>query len=155
MYNNSMDNMGKSAIDSLVGEVCEAFGAPASGDPTQLGPLVLAYIGDTVFDLYVRTKLVRSTSLTAHGLHMAAAKRVCAAAQAESFRKIEALLTEEEAAVYRRGRNGHIGTVPRNASIGDYRCATGLEAVIGWLYLKGSDARLSELMRIILEEEEN
>lgn len=122
-------------------------------DPTQLGPLVLAYIGDTVFDLYVRTKLVLTTGLTAHGLHMAAAKRVCAGAQAASFRLIEDKLTEEELAVYRRGRNGHMGTIPKNAAIADYRSATGLEAVIGWLYLKGSDARLTELMEIILAQE--
>ena len=122
-------------------------------DPTQLGPLVLAYVGDTVYDLYVRTLLIETTGLTAHGLHMAAAKRVCASAQAEAFRRIEGELTEEEAAVYRRGRNGHMGTIPRSASIGDYRSATGLEAVIGWLYLKGNDARLTELMRLILSEE--
>ncbi|MBO4562441.1 MAG: Mini-ribonuclease 3 [Clostridia bacterium] len=119
-------------------------------DPTQLGPLVLAYIGDTVFDLYIRTELIASTDLTAHGLHMAAAKRVCASAQAEAYRRIESALTEEELAVYRRGRNGHMGTIPRNASIGDYRSATGLEAVIGWLYLKGCDERMNELMRMIL-----
>ena len=125
-------------------------GALSMKDPTQLGPLVLAYIGDTVFDLYIRTELIASTDLTAHGLHMAAAKRVCASAQAEAYRRIESALTEEELAVYRRGRNGHMGTIPRNASIGDYRSATGLEAVIGWLYLKGCDERMNELMRMIL-----
>lgn len=137
---------------SLVGSVSGAFAktAVSHSDPTQLGPLVLAYIGDTVFDLYVRTELVLSTGLTAHGLHMAAAKRVCASAQAESFRRVEPMLTEEELAVYRRGRNGHMGTIPRNASIGDYRSATGLEAVIGWLYLKGNDARINELMSAML-----
>ncbi|MBO4849141.1 MAG: Mini-ribonuclease 3 [Clostridia bacterium] len=121
-------------------------------DPTQLGPLVLAYIGDTIFDLYVRTNLIASTDLTAHGLHMAAARRVCASAQAEAFRLIESSLTEEELAVYRRGRNGHMGTVPRSASIGDYRMATGLEAVIGWLYLMGRDERMNELMGMIIKE---
>ena len=136
--------------NSILETVRAAVGAEAPSDPTQLGPLVLAYIGDTVFDLYVRTRLVLSTGLTAHGLHMEAAKRVCASAQAESFRRIEPMLTEEELAVFKRGRNGHMGTIPKNASIGDYRSATGLEAVIGWLYLKGEDARLNELMRVIL-----
>ena len=146
-------------MHSLIGAVNGAFRAEGdtsafSGDPTQLGPLVLAYVGDTVYDLYVRTSLVETTGLTAHGLHVAAAKQVCAAAQAEAFRRIEPILTEEEAAVYRRGRNGHMGTIPKNASIGDYRSATGLEAVLGWLYLKGNDARLNELMRLILGSDE-
>ncbi len=123
-------------------------------DPTQLAPLVLAYIGDTVFDLYVRTELIISTDLTAHGLHVAAAKRVCAAAQAKGCKKIAGLLTDDEAAVFRRGRNAHMGTVPKNASIADYRAATGVEAVIGWLYLKGEDERMGELMRAMLEDDD-
>ena len=142
----------KSRDGSVLGVVRSALsGELSSADPTALGPLVLAYVGDTVFDLYVRSQLVLTTGLTAHGLHMAAAKRVCASAQAESFRKIEPMLTEDELAVYRRGRNGHMGTIPKNASIGDYRSATGLEAVVGWLYLKGDDARLNEIMKTILE----
>ena len=128
-----------------------AFECEGVKDPTQLGPLVLAYVGDTVYDLYVRTQLVLSTGLTAHGLHLAAAKQVCAPAQAEAFKRLEPELTEDELAVFRRGRNAHMGTIPKNASIADYRAATGLEAVIGWLYLKGDDARLTELMRLILE----
>lgn len=135
--------------------VSGAFPRTAYGDPTQLGPLVLAYIGDTVFDLYVRSWLVNSTGLTAHGLHMEAAKRVCASAQAEAFRRIEAVLSADELAVYKRGRNGHMGTIPKNASIADYRSATGLEAVIGWLYLKDETERLTALMSIILSEEDS
>ena len=122
-------------------------------DPTQLGPLVLAYIGDTVFDLYVRSMLIANTDLTAHGLHIAAAKRVCASAQAICYKKAEHMLTDEEAAVFRRGRNSHMGTIPKNASIGDYRAATGIEAVIGWLYLKNRDGRINELMRVMLSRE--
>lgn len=153
MYNTNMDENGKTF--DILGAVRAAFdpGRAYACDPTQLGPLVLAYIGDTVYDLYVRSQLVLSTRLTAHGLHMAAAKQVCAAAQAESFKLIEPMLSEDELAVYKRGRNGHMGTIPKNASIGDYRAATGLEAVIGWLYLKGNDARINELMRVILSEE--
>ena len=149
-----MDIMDKNVDIAVIDVVSRAFPPAARGqDPTQMGPLVLAYIGDTVYDLYVRTHLVRTTALTAHGLHMAAAKRVCAAAQAASFRRIEDRLTEEELAVFRRGRNGHMGTIPKNASIADYRTATGLEAVIGWLYLKGRDSRLTELMETILAED--
>lgn len=150
MYNVFMEiSVKNQSIRETVGAALPE-GALSMKDPTQLGPLVLAYIGDTVFDLYIRTELIASTDLTAHGLHMAAAKRVCASAQAEAYRRIESALTEEELAVYRRGRNGHMGTIPRNASIGDYRSATGLEAVIGWLYLKGCDERMNELMRMIL-----
>lgn len=151
MYNIVMENSEKTKPRGIAEAVEAAFGPTVQKDPTLLGPLVLAYIGDTVFDLYVRTQLVLTTDLTAHGLHLSAAKRVCAAAQARSLRLIEGSFTEEEAAVYKRGRNAHMGTVPRNASIADYRTATGLEAVVGWLYLKGNDARMTELMRMILD----
>lgn len=77
------------------------------------------------------------------GLHIGAAKRVCAKAQAAAFRRIEALLTDDESAVFRRGRNAHMGSVPKNAAIIDYRIATGMEALVGYLYLSGKDERLS------------
>lgn len=154
MYNIVMEISEKTNEVGILASVRAAFkpGEAELKDPTQLGPLVLAYIGDTVYDLYVRTKLVTSTGLTAHGLHLAAAKRVCAKAQAEAYRRVEDMLTGEESAVFRRGRNGHMGTIPKNASIADYRSATGLEAVIGWLYLSGRDERLAELMTILLDE---
>lgn len=101
---------------------------------------------------FVRTELVDSTTLTAHGLHIGAAKRVCAKAQAAAFRRIEALLTDDESAVFRRGRNAHMGSVPKNAAIIDYRIATGMEALVGYLYLSGKDERLSQLMRIALHD---
>lgn len=113
----------------------------------QLPALTLAYIGDTVYDLYVRTWLVRRCPAGAHALHMAAAKHVCAAGQAAALRRMEPMLTDEERAVFRRGRNAHSGTMPKHASVADYRTATGLETLIGYLYLTGSDARLGELMR--------
>ena len=122
-------------------------------DPSQIAPLSLAYMGDTVYDLFVRTLLLETTTLTAHGLHERAAKLVCAKAQAAAFRRIEPMLTEEELGVFRRGRNSHIGTVPKSASIMDYRVATGLEALIGWLYLSGRDERISSLMAEALSGE--
>ncbi len=125
-------------------------------DPRQLSPLVLAYVGDTVYDLYVRTQLILTTDATAHGLHMQAARRVCAKGQAEALRRIWDQLTEEEQGVYKRGRNSHMGTVPKNAAIQDYRAATGLEALLGYLYLAGRDQRLAQLLRQLLgNEEEN
>ena len=121
-------------------------------NPGQMSPLVLAYIGDTVYDLYVRTSLVCGSDATAHGLHLKAAKQVCAQAQAEAARRVLPMLTQEEEAVYRRGRNSHMGTVPKHAAIADYRAATGLEALVGYLYLRGEDGRLTELMRTALHE---
>ncbi len=119
-------------------------------DPNAAPALSLAYIGDTVYDLYVRTLLVEREDAKVHELHLLSAKRVCAAGQAAAFRTIEPALTEAELSVYRRGRNAHMGTVAKNAKISDYRTATGLEALLGYLYLTGQGARLSELMRAIL-----
>ena len=113
----------------------------------QLPALNLAFIGDTVFDLYVRTLLVTQADAKVHELHLMSAKRVCAKGQAEGFRKIEPLLDDED----KRGRNSHLGTVAKNATISDYRTATGLETLIGYLYLNGRDERLTELMKLILE----
>lgn len=128
-----------------------AFSALPKRDARQLPALTLAYIGDTVYDLYIRTQLVHTVDGNAHALHMAASKLVCAAGQAAAFRRIEPRLTEEELSVFRRGRNAHNGTVPKNAHISDYRIATGLEALIGYLYWTGQDARLTELMRAATE----
>lgn len=148
---NSEDN---ALIPTMIARVRSAL--PFKGinrDPAQLSALALAYIGDTVYDMFVRTKLVDATDLKPHGLHLQATRLVCAQAQAQAFRRIEPLLTDEENNVFRRGRNAHMGTVPKHAAIMDYRLATGLEAVIGWLYLKGCDERLAELMRIALDED--
>jgi len=93
----------------------------------------------------------RACDAKVHELHLMSAKRVCAKGQAEGFRKIEPLLDDEEMGVYKRGRNSHLGTVAKNATISDYRTATGLETLIGYLYLNGRDERLTELMKLILE----
>lgn len=144
------------ANDNLCLRALVAAGLPPTPckDPRQMSPLVLAYIGDAVYDLFVRTLLVECSDATAHGMHMQAAGRVCAAAQAEAFRRIEPHLGEEELAVYKRGRNAHMGTVPKNARIADYRTATGLEALMGYLYLSGQDARMNQLMRLALDAPE-
>ena len=127
--------------------------APAR-DAMQMSPLTLAYIGDTVYDLYVRTLLLYQSDATVHSLHLQASRKVRASAQAEVLERLLPLLNEQEASVYRRGRNAHMGTIPRSASIGQYRAATGLEAVFGYLYLKGDDARIRELMRCALLPQE-
>ena len=135
---------------ALLAAVRRAFPDAAARDARQLNALVLAYIGDTVYDLFVRSYLVEISDSTVRGLHLQSASLVCACAQAEAFRRWEPLLTEEEMGIYKRGGNAHMGTVPKNASIADYRVATGLEALAGYLYLTGRDARLAELMRLSL-----
>ena len=141
------DKLSSHMIDEVLSSFRNRDGELSSVSPSQMSPLVLAYIGDTVYDLFVRTMLVESTTLSAHGLHMRAAKLVCAAAQSRALLRIEQLLSEEEMSVFKRGRNAHMGSVPKNAEIIDYRRATGLEALMGYLYLLGRDERLSELMR--------
>ena len=116
------------------------------------GSLELAYLGDTLWDLMVRTRLVKKGGRMKE-LHRAAVKRVCAKAQSEALARIEELLTEEEADVVRRARNAK-QTPPRNADPGDYHRATALEALVGWLYLTGQTARMDELMNAALPEEE-
>ena len=136
-----------------VSEMQKALCGGAKKDPKMLAPLVLAYIGDTVYDLFVRTYLVNNSDASVHTLHLKTAKKVCAAAQSASFRRIEGMLTEDELMIYKRGRNSHLGSIPKNASVADYRTATGLEALIGFLYLDGQDARLMEIMETLLKEE--
>lgn len=113
----------------------------------QIAALNLAYIGDTVYDLYVRTFLVNTQDVPVHSLHLLSAALVCAKGQAEAFFRIEPLLSDEELAIFKRGRNAHSGTVPKNASVADYHNATGLETLLGHLYLSGEDERINYLMQ--------
>ena len=115
--------------------------------PSLLAPLSLAHIGDAVYELYVRTRIIREhPNMPAHKLHTRAVKYVKAAAQSASVSAIADILTEDETAVFKRGRNAKSPTVPKNADIRDYRRATGFEALIGYLYLSGENERLNDLM---------
>ena len=131
---------------AMMDEIRRATKADACVNPRQLAPLALAQIGDTVCDLYARIYLNDQFARSPHELHLAASKFVCAAGQTAAYRRMEPHLTEDEAAVFRRGRNAHSGTMPKNASAADYHTATGLEAMVGWLFLSGADERLNELM---------
>ena len=111
-------------------------------------------MGDAVYSLLARTRLLRQANRPVDRLHKAAAEQVRAGAQAEAYRKIEPLLTEQEAEIYRRGRNAHTGSQPKNASVAEYHSATGLEALFGWLYLSGETERIQELFDIICENGE-
>jgi len=116
-----------------------------------LSPLNLAFVGDGIFDLMIRTLLVERANRPAHELHKRKSEIVKAAAQARMGEALESLLTEEELGVYRRGRNAKSGTLAKNASIVDYRKATGLEALMGYLYLTGQQERMIELLKRGLE----
>lgn len=119
--------------------------------PELLSPLSLAYIGDAVYELYVRTHIMRDENLPVNKLHKTATGYVKAKAQSDIVHHIESLLTEDELAVYKRGRNAHSHTSAKNADIVDYRHATGFEALIGYLYLSKSDERLEFLLKQSVE----
>ena len=113
----------------------------------------LAHLGDGVYELLVRTWLCAQGKATGRGLHRAAVALVRAPAQAERAERILPLLTEEELAVFKRGRNAHVHTVPRSASRADYLRATALECLLGDLYLRGERGRINQLFAAMMEEE--
>ncbi len=114
---------------------------------SQLPPLSLAYIGDAVYELYVRNRVIREhPTMPAHKLHLQTVKYVKAHAQSNSINAIMEILSDDEAAVFKRGRNAKSYTVPKNANLGDYHRATGFEALIGYLYLMNRADRLDLIM---------
>ena len=112
----------------------------------------LAHMGDAVFEILVRTWLCAHGKATGKGLHQATIALVRAESQAEKAERILPLLTEEEAAVFRRGRNAQVHSVPPHASRAQYGEATALEALFGWLWLKGRKERINELFCTMMEE---
>ena len=112
----------------------------------------LAHMGDAVFEILVRTWLCAHGKATGKGLHQATIALVRAESQAEKAERILPLFTEEEAAVFRRGRNAQVHSVPPHASRAQYGEATALEALLGWLWLKGRKARINELFCTMMEE---
>ena len=107
-----------------------------------LSPLSLAFIGDSVYEMFIRTKILSLGNRPANELHKQAVKFVKASQQARAAHEIFENLSDEEKEIYKRGRNTNIHTVPKNADMADYRHATALEALIGYLYIKGEEARL-------------
>ena len=112
----------------------------------------LAHLGDAVYELLVRTYLCAHGKATGKGLHRATVALVRAPEQARRAERILSRLTEEEAAVFRRGRNAQVHTVPRGASRGEYAEATALEALMGYLYLQGRQERINQLFLWMMEE---
>ena len=118
-------------------------------DPGQLSPLTLAFLGDAVFEIFARERLVCMGSRPVSELNHLAVRDVCCQSQADAARRLLPCLTEEEAAVFRRGKNAHPGHIPKNADQSDYHEATALEALFGYLYLTGNIDRLRELFEKI------
>ena len=129
----------------FISSVEDAFGLPER-DYSQYSPLTLAYIGDAVFDIVVRTVIVRRSNMQAAKLHKLASSFVNARSQAELIKKLLPYLTEEEAAVYRRGRNSRPEHTAKNAARDEYLEATGFEALVGFLYLQKRYERIMELI---------
>lgn len=122
-------------------------------DMRSYSPLTLAYIGDAVYEVVIRTILVKKGNCPVNQLHKRASELVKAAAQSEMIKKIEPMLSEEEHDVYKRGRNAHSGSMAKNASMSDYRRATGFEALMGYLYLEKEHGRMLELIRLGIGED--
>ena len=114
-------------------------------DINKLSPLMLAFIGDTVYDLFVRETLLTECPRPVKKLHSLAVEEVSASAQARKIKTIMDMLTEEEQDIFKRGRNAHTGHVPKSANVMTYHYATGLETLFGYLYLKGEKERLREI----------
>lgn len=120
-------------------------------DPTCYSPLVLAYIGDCIYDLIIKTMIISGGNKQVHKLHEETSRYVQAAAQSLMMRAMQQKLTEEEHAIYRRGRNAKSVSPAKNQTITDYRRATGFEALLGYLYLEKNYKRLIELVDIGLK----
>jgi ribonuclease-3 family protein len=116
----------------------------------QLNPLVLAFIGDSVYEMFIRLYVIDGNrDMSVHKLHIKVVSFVKAHAQSEFMKRIEDTLNEEEMAIFKRGRNAKSG-VPKNADVQEYRMATGFEAVIGYLYLTEQTLRLNEMLNEIV-----
>ena len=120
-------------------------------DINQLSPLTWAYVGDCVFELYIRTYLVDNTNLKPHKLHIESIKYVKASAQSEMLKNIYEELTEEEKDIVRRGRNAENHHLPKNSNVQEYMYSTAFEALIGYLYLCNNIKRVKEIIELSLK----
>ncbi|KRE44367.1 Mini-ribonuclease 3 [Paenibacillus sp. Soil522] len=127
---------------------------PPSKKAQLMNPVILAYIGDAVFELLVRQYFISLPNQKSHHLHREATKMVSAKGQKRTLDRWQPHLTEEEADIVRRGRNSKSGAPPKNADLADYRLATALESLVGYLYYEGRINRLNELFAIAIEGQE-
>ena len=117
-----------------------------------MSPLTWAYIGDSVYELYIRMHLINKSKMKPHRLHVEAIKYVKARAQADILAKIENELDEHEKEIVKRGRNAENHHLPKNATVQEYMYSTGFEALIGYLYLTGQDDRLKEILELSINK---
>lgn len=140
-------------FEDILFDIKDGAGAFSSNNAGALNPLVLAYIGDAVYEVFIRTVLISMhTDYSVHRLHINSTSFVKAHAQSEIVKKILPLLSDEEVNIVKRGRNSKSGFVPKNADVIEYRLATGFEALIGYLYLKGNSKRLVEVLKLSISE---
>ncbi len=116
----------------------------------EMSPLVWAYVGDSVYELFIRMHLINTTRLKPHKLHIESIQYVKAKAQAEILEKVMDHLTEQEIEIVKRGRNAENHHLPKNATVQDYMYSTAFEALIGYLYLTKQDERLNEILQLCI-----
>lgn len=126
----------------------------SAAEVNAISMLGLAHIGDGVYELLTRTMLCKQGHSAAAKLHRLTVSYVNAPAQAAAVKKIMPLLTAQELAIYKRGRNAKVNSVPQKATEGEYHAATGLEALFGWLYLQGETQRIDSLFAAIMEDDD-
>ena len=139
------------AVNNMIEKFFDEISTEFSIKPNEYSPLNLAYIGDAVFEIFVRSIILKKGNMPVNQLHKFSKEIVNAKAQAEMFDKIKDKVSDEELAVLKRGRNAESFTSAKNASITDYRHATGLEALFGYLYIKGDFQRLNEIFDMCIE----
>ena len=120
-------------------------------DAKMLSPLVWAYVGDSVYEMFIRTNLINNSNAKPHKLHVESIKFVKAKAQADTLKKISENLTDEEKDIVRRGRNTENHHVAKNANVADYSQATAFEALLGYLYLTRQDERLAQILNMCID----
>lgn len=132
-----MDKITKEFLQKLQGDKIKI---------NEYSPIALAYIGDVVYELYIKTRIILKGNAQVNKMNTETINYVKASEQAKIFHKIENILTEEEINIFKRGRNAKPGTIPKNAIVADYKCATGFETLIGYLYLDNQLDRLIEIL---------
>lgn len=114
--------------------------------PRLLSPETMAYIGDSIYEIFIRSYLIEQGLREGNSLHQQAIEYVNAEAQAELLQKLNDYLTDEEKVIVRRGRNSNSGSLPKNTDVVNYRYSTAFEALLGYLYLEGNEVRLEEIL---------
>ncbi|MDF2925306.1 MAG: hypothetical protein K0R57_4220 [Paenibacillaceae bacterium] len=132
----------------------ERFYYPPPKDPRQLNPLTLAYLGDALYEVFVRQYVISQANYRPNHMHQMSTRFVSAKAQARALERLMSALTEEEADVVKRGRNAKSGTTPKNTDVLVYRHSTAFECLLGYLFFCGRHERLEELMRLSVERQD-